>query len=150
MERSSDGTNYTFVGKVMGAGNSVSLLSYEMIDSQPSSGINYYRLKQVDENGEFKYSAIIFVSFEEHPEFSFYPNPLSRDGTLKVSFEKPLGGIFFLSISDLAGKELFAQEFLPENNSNQIAIPHLGLESGVYLIKMQYGYDCKTKRLVIE
>ncbi|MBI1835701.1 MAG: hypothetical protein HYR91_00395 [Flavobacteriia bacterium] len=61
VERSDDGEEFRFVCEVDGAGNSNYVISYFYIDAAYRKGINYYRLKQVDYNGEITYSKIITV-----------------------------------------------------------------------------------------
>ena len=46
------------------AGNSNSLLTYNLVDENPKNGISYYRLKQVDYDGKFTYSEWVHVRFE--------------------------------------------------------------------------------------
>ena len=44
--------------------NSNTIVNYQMIDNFPADGINYYRLKMVDNDGTFQYSNIINVNFK--------------------------------------------------------------------------------------
>ena len=64
IERSVDATTFEVVGKLQGAGNSVSIKNYSYLDLKPLPKTSYYRLKQVDNNGEYKYSTIISVTNE--------------------------------------------------------------------------------------
>lgn len=52
IERSTDGINYTAFGKVDGKQYSSAPTNYYMVDLNPFSGTNYYRLSMVDFNGE--------------------------------------------------------------------------------------------------
>jgi hypothetical protein len=61
VERSEDGINWIEITKVNGAGNSNTIVSYEYIDRYFSNLLNYYRLKQTDFNGAFKYSDIVSI-----------------------------------------------------------------------------------------
>jgi hypothetical protein len=56
IERSADNFHFLTTGKVTGRGNTNAPQQYRFFDYQPLSGINYYRLKQVDMNGNFSYS----------------------------------------------------------------------------------------------
>ena len=58
IERSSDGINFSAIGRVQAAGNSSSTLHYVSEDRQPLKGVSYYRLKMYDRNGAFEYSSI--------------------------------------------------------------------------------------------
>lgn len=61
VEKTLDGNNYSVVGVVNGAGNSQILNNYELKDFSVEKVINYYRLKQTDINGNYKYSDIISI-----------------------------------------------------------------------------------------
>ena len=63
IERSSNGTEWTEIGSQKGAGNSSTILNYELYDFQPLLGVNYYRLKQTDFDREYTYSVIETVKF---------------------------------------------------------------------------------------
>ncbi len=62
IERSFDAIDFQVVGRVDGAGNSTSNLSYSLTDMKPYAGVTYYRLKQTDYNGDFTISDMITVS----------------------------------------------------------------------------------------
>ena len=62
IEKSVDGNNgWSYVGTVRGAGNSSALRSYNLYDPRPYSGFNFYRIKQIDKDGQFKYSKTVNV-----------------------------------------------------------------------------------------
>ncbi len=76
IERSIDGENYEVVVSIDGAGNSNQVLNYESEDVRPYNGISYYRLKQTDYDGKFKFSAISMVFVEGTVnEVGIFPNP---------------------------------------------------------------------------
>ena len=56
-------------------GFSSSAISYDFIDINPNSGINQYRLKQIDLNGKFSYSHIRTLNFDNESIVSVFPNP---------------------------------------------------------------------------
>jgi uncharacterized delta-60 repeat protein len=71
IERSSTGTYFNEIAQI----NSNMKHSYSYTDINPSQGINYYRLKQVDKDGKFSYSQIVNVVFDIKNMFVVYPNP---------------------------------------------------------------------------
>lgn len=79
IQRSGDGKTWediSFVNSKSENGNSNYKLHYRFVDSNPYNGKNYYRLKQMDFNGDFEYSQvrqIVFVNASE--KLSIYPNP---------------------------------------------------------------------------
>ncbi len=62
MTRSTDGLNWENIGIVQGAGNSVSSIDYQLRDNNPPNTINYYRLVQVDYNGQSLPSGIVSIN----------------------------------------------------------------------------------------
>lgn len=75
VERSSDGTSFTRVGELPAAGNSVSPLGYELLDSDVDDGLTYYRLRMVDHNGDTELSNVISI-LREKGGLIVYPNPV--------------------------------------------------------------------------
>lgn len=63
VERSLDGKLWNPIGKVSGFGDSNQLINYTFLDQSPQKGFNYYRLKQVDYDGDSDISKIIGVNF---------------------------------------------------------------------------------------
>jgi len=61
IERSADGVIFKEIGQVNGAGNSTETLVYEFEDNTRNKGLNYYKFKQTDYDGRYKYSKVIVV-----------------------------------------------------------------------------------------
>lgn len=61
IERTVDGFNYEIITTIKGAGNSTNENNYSIIDKGFKIGINYYRLKLTDSNGQFYYSDLISI-----------------------------------------------------------------------------------------
>ncbi|MEM6807514.1 MAG: T9SS type A sorting domain-containing protein [Bacteroidota bacterium] len=78
IEKSVNGQDFEKLGEVMGVGNSQESNSYNFFDPSPKEGKNYYRLKQVDFDGQFMYSELKELTFSyDQTDFyySAYPNP---------------------------------------------------------------------------
>jgi hypothetical protein len=84
VERSLEGSAYKTVGRVKGHGTSSTGFKYYFEDMNPGKDIIYFRLKQVDFNGDFKYSqTVICRPQSKGKNILVYPNP-SSDGTILV------------------------------------------------------------------
>jgi len=97
LERSADGKAFEKIGQIKGAGNSVIKLNYTFMDNHPANGINYYRLKQVDDDGKCTYSESISLDYtlftsnsDKDLQISIYPNPAVNE--IKVSLKNPING----------------------------------------------------------
>jgi hypothetical protein len=76
IQRSQDGNVWTVIGGVVAKGNSPLPSVYSFTDENPSAGTNYYRLRMVDLDGKFTFSAIrVIHSSALVSQVSFYPNP---------------------------------------------------------------------------
>lgn len=79
VERSINGLNFTAIATVKGAGNSSVRRSYSATDSHPPQGAGYYRLRQTDFNGEYTFSQIVAINYENDQNggcvLKVYPNP---------------------------------------------------------------------------
>ena len=64
VERSTDAKLWNRIDLIPGAGNTTVRQVYESVDARPVQGLNYYRLKQVDYDGNSKYSAIKRVHYK--------------------------------------------------------------------------------------
>ncbi len=88
VERSADGQVFNPIGFVAGQNNTGDN-SYHFTDVKPLNGVNYYRLKQIDNDGKFAYSSIIQLK-NEITEFvwNIYPNPVVNEGWMQVQLPK--------------------------------------------------------------
>ena len=63
IERRNEDLEWEEIGFLAGHGTSVTIQTYLFIDFQPLEGIQHYRLRQVDEEGNFTYSTSLCVAF---------------------------------------------------------------------------------------
>lgn len=83
VEKSINGTEFYTMNTVKGKGNSIEIANYDLMDKHPVYGNNYYRLKQVDLDGSFKYSQIVVVKIDSKVNhLVVYPNPAKNSISL--------------------------------------------------------------------
>lgn len=130
VERSADGVHWEPVLTEQGAGNSSAIINYSGIDRFPIPGISYYRLKQVDFNGQFSYADPVSVVIENFNIISVYPNPSTGITTLYLSSQSK-GQIQYL-IYSVEGKLI--QRTLHEINKgdNKIELDLSQVANGIY------------------
>ena len=79
IERSIDGTSYSKIGTVKGNGTTTANSNYSYIDNLTEQMDFYYRLKQVDENGNIKLSDVVVLKgINQKLGVSVYPNPATE------------------------------------------------------------------------
>jgi endonuclease I len=125
--KSSTGNDWSRIGQVNGSGNSTELRHYLFHDQIDQSGIVYYRLKQVDLNGEFSFSEIRSVLIEENSVI-ISPNP-SKD-----VFEVRSGAVQYrVLLSDLQGRVLSDKIEIEHVTPYHSRVHAVSLPAGVYL-----------------
>jgi len=76
IQQSKDGVYFQKIGWIDGAGNSTEKKRYTFTDKNPNRGKNYYRLQQLDYDGEMEYSTVVSLTTASN-DISIYPNPVS-------------------------------------------------------------------------
>lgn len=136
VERSSDGINFYEIARVEGAGTSSALHNYEAFDMYPLEGVNYYRLKQTDYNGQYVYSGII--SLQHHVEGVLVDNvhPVPTAGIVAFDITAPDGADIVVEVLDLTGRTVLSNTTTVTPGKNSVDVDLAGLATGVYMLKV--------------
>lgn len=140
IERSIDGVNYTKIGEVTGNGTTKNLSKYNYIDNQITeiaAATVYYRLKQIDFNGNFEYSNIITVSISSENSLKIsnaFPNPFQ--GSLNISFTLPSNSDVTISLVDAKGQVVATEEIKGRKGNNNFEFNTSELANGMYFINI--------------
>jgi len=126
VQHSTDTKTWRILGEVKSNGESTILRKYSYTHTTPSGGLNYYRLRMVDKDETFAYSAIRSVILEGAGTMAAYPNPASTTIRLKDVDLSQLSGIF---IYDMSGRTVMK---LNAKLTQEIDVSRL--PSGIYLL----------------
>ena len=119
IERSINGKDFKQVATLPGAGNSNTQLDYSTFDPKPYNSISYYRLKQTDFNGDFSYSDIFSVKFEDNKPNNIRLFPHPNDGQLfNISLNSARKESIQLKVYSICGIAIFSQEILVNKGLN--------------------------------
>jgi hypothetical protein len=148
IERSKDGITSERIGIVQGAGNSNKVLDYEFVDQNPYSGVSYYRLTQVDYDGQSETFDWVAVNREVENEASvnIYPNPLSS-GSLNIQFDNYHGQTEIV-IFDLSGRRVY-RDMKQIDSASQNFLLALNLPKGMYSVQIISENKIQIKKLII-
>jgi hypothetical protein len=153
VERTVNGEVFESVDVVEGAGTSTSIRSYYTRDHYPLKGTSYYRLTQVDFDGEQKRSKLVAVEFHGSLDFSFslFPNPSQSETNLTFSGIADSKSAIQIAVFDLNGQQLLSHAISVKELQDNIATIELGdgLPTGVYTIVARNGFAAVTQRLVV-
>ncbi|MCP4521767.1 MAG: T9SS type A sorting domain-containing protein [Cytophagales bacterium] len=138
IESSVDGVNWDNVGRVSGQGNTNELTSYEFVDYGITSK-TFYRLKQVDIDGQFEYSKIKSIDMSSNISVNILPTLVDDILTIESNIE----GEYKVEI--LNGTSSVLTQNVEENRK---VIDVSTLTSGIYLIRISTSENQITKRFV--
>ncbi|MNU70784.1 PKD domain protein [compost metagenome] len=134
IERSADGFDgWEDLLEVDGAGNSETPKEYTASDNLPLDGVSYYRLKQVDFNGQQRVheTESVFIDVAGGSEWVIFPNPATDLLTIK-------GDLISLSSFQLLnpmGQNVRLNVHSYKQDDGTIVLDISVLKAGVYLIK---------------
>ncbi|MDB5271859.1 MAG: hypothetical protein JWO58_226 [Chitinophagaceae bacterium] len=144
IERCSDpkSNHWQWLGSVVGKGYSATLQHYTFQDEAPAVS-NYYRLKQVDVDGQYHYSTwLMVVLHADQPQLNPYPNPVTS--TAQIDAYSPSEGTVHVIVYDLLG-EIIQEEYKSlYNGMNHVSLDLSHLVPGVYLIQWINGAAAMT------
>lgn len=148
VEHSLDPKSFTQIGKTGGGEDSDYLLRYNLNHAKPARGLNYYRLKQVDNDGDFSYSPTFTLVFgqlaEEIQVLSLNPEATFTDW-FEVTFFSPINEPLEVQLFDEQGMLLHQETFYAQQGENAFRYPQAtDLKEGVYVLTLMGG-DRKLK-----
>lgn len=128
IERSEDGTNFSKIGSVPSTGNSNNTQnSYTFNDANPLAGTQFYRLKMMDADGNYKFSEIVKVDFGYNLKVKMFPNPATNFVDLKNTM-----GFNRLTITNINGQAVISEPV----SGNETRIDISRLNKGVYIVQL--------------
>jgi hypothetical protein len=140
-------------GFVKGSGTSNSPKSYSFTDSNVPPGKYSYRLKQIDNNGAFKYSAEVEIVVGAAPKVfelsQNFPNPFNP--ATNIQFTVPADGRATLKIFNTLGQEV-ATLFNGDATAgtyHQVQFNGSNLASGIYFSRLEFGGKMQVKKMLL-
>ncbi|MHA6247286.1 T9SS type A sorting domain-containing protein [Pontibacter sp. CAU 1760] len=130
VERSLDAKDFEVLAKVKGQGTTSKESIYSFTDESPMDGASYYRLKQVDEDGTYKYSKTVAVMRQQSKlAYKAYPTIVSDFLELE---QLGVNGLYSAVILDAVGKKLIERPLNPAKRRQQLDVQ--SLRNGTYIL----------------
>jgi len=144
IERSSNGLDFQSIGMIQGAGNASKTSIYRFVDESPMDGLNFYRLKQVDFDGQFEHSNVVSVTVGKTGSISL--SPLPAIDQLRVNLETALLNDGAWQLFDYAGRLLQSGDIPAETFDFTVDVA--ALMPGVYVLRVVDGATVETKQFL--
>ncbi len=148
VQYSRDAQHWIDLSFINGQGNSDRINDYNYTHQDVLGSKNYYRLKQMDFDGQYDYSEIKIVKFESNvsPNFAqVFPNPSS--GQINVQFEPTKNANSIIRLSDIRGEVIWEEQLLAERNPS-IFFEQLDLPTNqLYFLFVQSGSQTQVIKI---
>ena len=155
------GLEWEIIGKVKSkapGGSSSTKLKYDFTDNQinsqfpiPNSQIFYYRLKQTDFDGHYKYSNTIAIEEARKKDLQFYVFPNPAKSTINIRLQGNTGDRVLVVLYDILGNEYYSKAVSLENAESLIVInKNENLPTGVYFITASSNNKIYRRKLIVQ
>jgi hypothetical protein len=150
--RSEDGLNFTNIGWVDGAGNSSTILNYNLDDNDVvANKVYYYRLRQVDYDGQSDLTNIVSAIITDNTVFvvsEFMPNP--TEGTSSFTVLTSTNRDINLVVYNTLGQIISDSRLIAEGNkTNKFEINLSEMAAGTYYAVITTGEHTFNKKIVV-
>lgn len=151
IEHSRGGQNFKAIGAVAGNGTTTRQQDYTFKVEDLQNGVSYFRLKQIDFDGQFEYSKIISVKVDadrsEVPAIN--PNP-SQSGQFNVRYSAPKEASIRIQLFNANGQIVAQQHHAVTAGSNDLTLDFSHLNAGVYFLKIGEAQGFMPQKVVIQ
>lgn len=144
IQKSTNGKDFQEIATERGAGTTYEPQAYSYTDERPANGINYYRLKQIDYDGQFAFSEIISVDFRADTDISIAPNPVKD--RLNITNVEAWAGTVELLVFAVNGQLVQSAQY--DNPDHSITLDIQDLRAGLYHVQVTSNNQTVTQRFV--
>ena len=146
VEKSMDGQTFTGIGFADGSGTSSLKNNYSFIDTKVLSGANYYRLKQVDMDGNFTYSFTIRLNYKNF-NWKVVGNPLT--GNSRIQLQLANTSVVAIQLISMDGKVLQSAHLgAVSEGTISIALNTGNLPRGTYVLRLMVNDQSFSKTII--
>ncbi|MFZ4797417.1 MAG: S8/S53 family peptidase [Bacteroidia bacterium] len=155
IERSTNNQNFDKIGFIKGFGNSLVIQKYDFVDEliklnniDPFSDKLYYRLKQIDFDGNYHFSKTISIDAPSMFGVNIFPNPFSENFTLTINSNK-INQQVNVVVCDMLGRIILDKSLITNAKQFDFEISDLKTSNnGIYFAKITIGNKTITKKLL--
>lgn len=144
IEKSDDGISFQSIGKKEASENSTTVVKYTFTDNAPNAGKAYYRLKQVDLDGQSKYSDLCFVNNElEEYKLKIYPNPAGNIVYINLGIEESPVVSMFNNWGDEVPVRMY------DGDGGKV-LDTTGLPDGLYIVQVTINRKVFKEKVIVQ
>lgn len=150
VEKSIDGQNFTPIRNINCNGTTSITQYYSVKDDNITVPTNYYRIKQVDYDGQFTYTPVFMANCASQSGiFDF--NASVVDESVLVSFDALKDNVYKISIEDMLGRVIHTELYYGGVDEHiSVSIPSTGFAAGAYVVRVETSNSSLTKKITIQ
>ncbi len=150
VEKSLDGSTFRNIGFVVGKGTTTAVSNYEFTD-ETFSNAAYYRLKQVDLDGSFEYTNVVYLTERDKAiTFTLYPNPTRENISLLSGGNFDLNQDLDIQILDIKGRTISTLKGKIDQINEALREQTNEFVAGMYLVRIIYNNESYALKFVKE
>lgn len=140
VQHSANGSSYIQIGSISGQGNSTGEHQYTLLDNTPLAGKNYYRLKQVNIDGNSTYSPIVVANMNTEQLIGGpYPSPASNYLTIPNLYS---------IIADFRIINSLSETILSGKTASGATLNIQGLPTGLYYLELSIANQRVIRKFI--
>lgn len=145
---SRDAEHFERIGTIQGVGTTSEANEYQFIHQGVAAGTSFYKLQQVDLNGEKTDSKIISVNSKADSDglFSAYPNPMKDQLVIQLQSSKK--EVMNIDIMDQKGVSVFKEQVSLNEGITNLYRDISSLTSGVYTLVVTSNTSSQKQRII--
>ena len=116
VEKSVTGSNFAKVGTQAASAVNSGTVTYTWLDENATTGVNFYRIKSVDNNGRVAYTNIVKVTIGGKPAITVSPNPV-QGNYVNLQFTNRQAGKYSIRLINIAGQVLYSRTVIHAGGS---------------------------------
>lgn len=146
IERSKDAIDFQAIGEVTASNASAD--TYDFLDDAPHNGVNYYRLKIMEKDGQISYSPVRAVTIgTSEVAFTIKPNPFENN--FSVEWEANVSEEVEVTVFNTIGEVVYQQKYQAELGVNQIDIEsEAAWTSGQYIVQLKSNNYVTQQKMI--
>ncbi len=143
VERSLDGTNFETIGERRAQGVAAEGSTYTFTDPKPLTGTAYYRIRQLDNNGQSSFTDVKSITGHaaETLQVSAFPNPATDQLHLNGNLT---GGQ--AELLDLSGRQVYVTTLVADANVLDVS----AVETGLYILRVSTNDGTANQRIAVK
>jgi hypothetical protein len=143
VERSQDGVEIESLDTIDGNGTTSETHDYTSVDESPLDGLSYYRIKQVDFNGEYSHSDWRSIEMQPLDHISMYPNPCNGEVHFNLTGDNEV--LWTMTVTNLSG-QIVVERTGPKDEFRNV---FLDLTAGTYFLQIVSISATYSQKLII-